>query len=120
MSERPDFERVLAEHHVEREHRCYPEYECSCGWKGSDGDNDGPNDGENDSQAGAEAHLAAALSAEVARWLADEGTRERVARAFGQEGATRQLGSTVPEWHASLAATALAALAPTADEGGAR
>lgn len=109
----PEFEGVLDLHRIERERRCYPEYECSCGWTGSAGDNGGPDDGQHDTQAGADAHLSAALQAEVVRWLGDEGTRGVVARETARH--RRGVTAKVNDNDRNGAAAALAAL--TADAG---
>ena len=69
----PEFERVLGEH-------CRKAFQqCSCGsWPDSH-----------------RAHLAAALNAEVARWLADQGTRERVEREMFRHATN---ASNLPRW----------------------
>jgi hypothetical protein len=73
----PDFERVLWDHlSADAERECIGgewtwARRCDCGWVGL-------------SEAHME-HLSAALHAEVARWLADEGTREVVTDAIFAE-----------------------------------
>lgn len=123
MPERPDFERVLAEH---EDYGLYSDaggdthYVCACDKVKRPGNH--------------RAHIAAALHAAVARRLADEGTREVSARAIHdhQEYTTywdddragaksrmgtpmRPLGEHGREFYVGLATAALAALAPTAD-----
>lgn len=98
-AERPDFEHALGQH---AQVKGWPIVECRCGWCADHGQD----------YTAHRAHLAAALNAEVARWLADEGTRERVADAFSHTGVNRPQGFTVSEWRNELATAALATLAP--------
>lgn len=122
----PEFERVLGEHLPRDRYRDDGEAigtYCTCdGWTG---------DYFADGEAGPfDAHLAAALNAEVARWLADEGTRERVAKAIhaeswhvmdhGRVECEDPSGCGATKEDDAWATAALAALASTADEGGAR
>ena len=120
----PEFERILAEHDP-----LAGGHFCSCQPVDEDGCRDVlPTTWD--------AHLAAALNAEVARWLADEGTREKVANLGAEALMCKRTcpddcdGSRCRSFRRLLASgvwlaaqPALAALAPTdttADEGGAR
>lgn len=56
---------ALAAHGLIYDHRCYPAYECECGWHGAIGDNGGPEDGTKDNADAWRAHVAAGLAAIV-------------------------------------------------------
>lgn len=104
MSERPNFAEVLVEHGPAL---LIGRSECICGAVIHD-------------EGQFRSHLAAVLNTEVDRWLADEGTRERVADAFG-EWLHRMHGVVSSCDHTAEATGILAALAtptvPTAEEG---
>lgn len=65
-SERDEIAAVLAAHGLIYDHRCYPAYECECGWHGALGDNGGPDDGTKDNADAWRAHVADALTALLA------------------------------------------------------
>jgi hypothetical protein len=105
MSERPDFATLMGEHAStgSDERKIGDEwtwgFDCECGEFVPDRE--------------CNQHLADAINAAIDRWLADEGTRERVAEELW--AASPSPGSAPTDAHRAAALAALAALATDAE-----
>ncbi len=115
MNERPRFDRVLADHQISHHGTTFATgfspCRCSCGLDYACPVFQSWNFCEHYHRA----HLAAALHSEVARWLGDEGVRDRVGQALvDYENAKDSLEDTSIYGYVTAALAALTV--PTAEE----